>query len=193
MYRSGKEVAYKIVYYGPGLSGKTTNLRRIRDIIAPEHRGRLVTLCTRGERTVFFDFLPINFATINNDRIRLHLYSVPGQAYYSLSRKVILDGVDGVVFVADSQEERREANLASLEDLENNLKSYGLELHEVPSVLQLNKRDLPSIIPADEMERTLNRHGWPLVESVAIGGGGPIETLKTMSMIIARNHTGAGS
>ncbi len=190
MHRSVNEVAYKIVYYGPGLSGKTTNLRRIRDIIAPEHRGRLVTLCTRGERTVFFDFLPINFASIGNDRIRLHLYSVPGQAYYSLSRKVILDGVDGIIFVADSQSERMDANVDSMEDLESNLNSYGLKLSDVPSVLQFNKRDLPSISPVEEMESKLNRYQWPSIESVAIGGGGPIETLKIMSVIIAKQHLG---
>ena len=114
MHRSGNEVAYKIVYYGPGLSGKTTNLRGIRDFIAPENRGRLVTLCTRGERTVFFDFLPINFANIDSTRVKLHLYSVPGQAYYALSRRVILDGVDGLVFVADSQSERSDANVNTM-------------------------------------------------------------------------------
>jgi signal recognition particle receptor subunit beta len=188
MHRSVNEVAYKIVYYGPGLSGKTTNLRRIRDIITPEYRGRLVTLCTRGERTVFFDFLPINFATIGNDRIRLHLYSVPGQAYYSLSRRVILDGVDGVVFVADSQTERLDANLDSIEDLETNLESYGMDLAQLPTILQFNKRDLPSIAPLDELEKQLNRHDWAMVESVAIGGSGPVETLKLMSAVIAKQH-----
>ena len=188
MHRSVNEVAYKIVYYGPGLSGKTTNLRRIRDIITPEHRGRLVTLCTRGERTVFFDFLPINFATIGNDRIRLHLYSVPGQAYYSLSRRVILDGVDGVVFVADSQTERMDANLDSIEDLENNLESYGMDLIKLPTILQFNKRDLPSIAPLDELENQLNRHDWTTVESVAIGGSGTVETLKLISAVIAKQH-----
>lgn len=190
MHRSVNEVAYKIVYYGPGLSGKTTNLRRIRDIIGPEHRGRLVTLCTRGERTVFFDFLPVNFASIGNDRVRLHLYSVPGQAYYSLSRRVILDGVDGLVFVADSQTERMDANLDSIEDLENNLESYGLELSAIPTVLQFNKRDLPSIANVENMEKLLNRYEWPNIESVAIGGSGPLETLKLMSTIIAKQHSG---
>lgn len=188
MHRSVNEVAYKIVYYGPGLSGKTTNLRRIRDIITPEHRGRLVTLCTRGERTVFFDFLPINFASIGNDRIRLHLYSVPGQAYYSLSRRVILDGVDGIIFVADSQTERLDANLDSIEDLESNLESYGMDLLQLPTILQFNKRDLPSISPLDELEKQLNRHNWSTVESIAIGGSGPVETLKLMSAVIARHH-----
>ena len=190
MHRSGDEVAYKIVYYGPGLSGKTTNLRRIRDTIAPEHRGRLVTLCTRGERTVFFDFLPLNFATISGDRVRLHLYSVPGQAYYSLSRRVILDGIDGLVFVADSQKERLDANVDSLEDLETNLRSYGLDLDSVPTVLQLNKRDLPSIASGEELAIQLNRNGWTTVESVALGGSGPIETLKIISTFMARHHAG---
>ena len=190
MHRSVNEVAYKIVYYGPGLSGKTTNLRRIRDIIAPEHRGRLVTLCTRGERTVFFDFLPINFASIGNDRVRLHLYSVPGQAYYSLSRRVILDGVDGIVFVADSQTERMDASVDSIEDLETNMESYGLELSNIPTVLQFNKRDLPSIASTSHMDKLLNRYEWLTIESVAIGGSGPVETLKMIASQIAKQHAG---
>jgi len=190
MHRSVNEVAYKVVYYGPGLSGKTTNLKRIRDTISPEHRGRLVTLCTRGERTVFFDFLPINFATVGNDRIRLHLYSVPGQAYYSLSRRVILDGVDCIVFVADSQTERIDASVNSIEDLESNLVTYGLELSAIPTVLQFNKRDLPSIASVEQMDKLLNRYNWPTMESVAIGGSGPMETLKLIASIIARQHAG---
>ncbi|MBN1433706.1 hypothetical protein JW921_03030 [Candidatus Fermentibacterales bacterium] len=188
MHTSGDEVAYKIVYYGPGLSGKTTNLRRLRDFIAAENRGRLVTLCTKGERTVFFDFLPVNFATIRGKRVRLHLYSVPGQAYYALSRKVILEGVDGLVFVADSQVERYDANLDTLDDLERNLEAYGLSLSSVPAVMQYNKRDLPGIDPIDKLESALNKHGWPAVESVALGGQGPAETLKLISAIMARRH-----
>ncbi len=188
MHRSENEVAYKIVYYGPGLSGKTTNLRRIRDVIAPEHRGRLVTLCTRGERTVFFDFLPVNFAMIGGDRVRLHLYSVPGQAYYSLSRRVILDGVDGLVFVADSQNERLDANLGSMDDLETNLKTFGLDLSMLPVVLQFNKRDLPGIADSKMLDAQLNRHGWQTVESVALGGNGPLDTLKLISRHMAGRH-----
>lgn len=188
MHSSGEEVAYKIVYYGPGLSGKTTNLRRIRDFIAPENRGRLVTLCTRGERTVFFDFLPVNFATIQGQRVRLHLYSVPGQAYYSLSRKVILDGVDGLVFVADSQIERMEANQNTLEDMERNISSYGFSLDDIPMVMQFNKRDLPGIIPVEDLQASLNKRSWITVESVALGGQGPAETLKLISEIIASKH-----
>jgi len=188
MHRSGNDVAYKIVYYGPGLSGKTTNLRGIRDLVAPENRGRLVTLCTRCERTVFFDFLPVNFARIADTRVKLHLYSVPGQAYYALSRRVILDGVDGVVFVADSQRERTEANLNTMDDLEHNLSSYGLDSGRIPLVLQFNKRDLPGIMPVDEMNRDLNRHNWPTVESVARGGSGPTETLKEIARVMARRH-----
>lgn len=188
MHRSGNDVAYKIVYYGPGLSGKTTNLRGIRDLVAPENRGRLVTLCTRCERTVFFDFLPVNFARIGDTRVKLHLYSVPGQAYYALSRRVILDGVDGIVFVADSQKERTEANLNTMDDLEHNLSSYGLDAGRIPLVLQLNKRDLPGIMPVEQMSRDLNRHGWPMVESVALGGSGPTETLKEIARVMARRH-----
>ncbi len=188
MHRSGNDVAYKIVYYGPGLSGKTTNLRGIRDLVAPENRGRLVTLCTRCERTVFFDFLPVNFARIGDTRVKLHLYSVPGQAYYALSRRVILDGVDGIVFVADSQKERSEANLNTMDDLEHNLASYGLDSGKIPVVLQFNKRDLPGIMPVEQMSRDLNRHGWPTVESVALGGSGPTETLKEIARVMARRH-----
>jgi hypothetical protein len=188
MHRSGSEVAYKIVYYGPGLSGKTTNLRRIRDLIAPEHRGRLVTLCTRGERTVFFDFLPVDFAWIKGSNVRLHLYSVPGQAYYALSRRVILDGLDALVFVADSQVERMDANVDTLDDLEQNLQSFSLSLSMIPVVLQYNKRDLPGIAPVEQMDRLLNRHGWPTVEAVALGGGGPSETLKLIAAMMARRH-----
>jgi signal recognition particle receptor subunit beta len=192
MHRSGNEVAYKIVYYGPGLSGKTTNLRGIRDIIAPENRGRLVTLCTRCERTVFFDFLPVNFARIGDMRLKLHLYSVPGQAYYALSRRVILDGIDGIVFVADSQKERAEANLNTIDDLEYNLKSYGLDMSMIPMVLQFNKRDLPGIMSTESMEADLNKFGWPTVESVAIGGSGPAETLKIIATQIAKRHARIG-
>jgi signal recognition particle receptor subunit beta len=192
MHRSGNEVAYKIVYYGPGLSGKTTNLRGIRDFIAPENRGRLVTLCTRGERTVFFDFLPVNFANIDNTRVKLHLYSVPGQAYYALSRRVILDGVDGLVFVADSQTERAEANINTMDDLEHNLKSYGLKIDTIPMILQFNKRDLPGILPVVQMNGDLNRYEWPTVESVALGGHGPAETLKLISAMMARRHVSKG-
>lgn len=188
MHRSGNEIAYKIVFYGPGLSGKTTNLRRIRDLIAPENRGRLVTLCTRGERTVFFDFLSVDFAWIKGSNVRLHLYSVPGQAYYALSRRVILDGLDGLVFVADSQMERMDANVDTLDDLEQNLQSFGLNLSMIPVVLQYNKRDLPGIAPVDMMDRLLNRHGWPMVEAVALGGGGPAETLKLIAAMMARRH-----
>lgn len=188
MHRSGNDVAYKIVYYGPGLSGKTTNLRGIRDLVAPENRGRLVTLCTRCERTVFFDFLPVNFARIGDIRVKLHLYSVPGQAYYALSRRVILDGVDGLVFVADSQKERAEANLNTMDDLEHNLSSYGLDPGKIPLVLQFNKRDLPGIMPVEDMNRDLNRHGWKTVESVALGGSGPTETLKEIARVMARRH-----
>ncbi|NLP04733.1 gliding-motility protein MglA [Candidatus Fermentibacteria bacterium] len=193
MHRTGDEVAYKIVYYGPGLSGKTTNLRRVRDFVAPENRGRLVTLCTRGERTVFFDFLPVNFASIGGTNVRLHLYSVPGQAYYALSRRVILDGLDGLVFVADSQMERMDANLDTMEDLENNLQTFGLGLSMIPVVLQYNKRDLPGITPVEQMDSQLNRHGWPVVEAVALGGGGPAETLKIIAAMMARRHARLGT
>lgn len=188
MHQSGNEIAYKVVYYGPGLSGKTTNLRRIRDFISPDHRGKLVTLCTRGDRTVFFDFLPVNFARIGDFNIRLHLYSVPGQAYYSLSRKVILEGVDALIFVADSQIERIDANLNSLDDLQHNLSENGLTYSSIPIVLQLNKRDLPAIMTVEDLKVQLGAHTWKTVESVALGGTGPLESLKMISIIIAELH-----
>ncbi len=188
MHQSGNEVAYKVVYYGPGLSGKTTNLRRLRDLISPEHRGKLVTLCTRGDRTVFFDFLPVNFAKIGEYNIRLHLYSVPGQAYYSLSRKVILEGVDAIIFVADSQIERIDANLNSLDDLEQNLKEHNLSYGSLPIILQLNKRDLPAIMSVEDIKIQLGAHSWQTIESVALGGTGPIESLKMISKSIAELH-----
>jgi signal recognition particle receptor subunit beta len=160
MHRSGNDVAYKIVYYGLAFSGKTTNLRA-QGSCRPGEQSRLVTLCTRCERTVFFDFLPVNFARIGDTRVKLHLYSVPGQAYYALSRRVILDGVDGIVFVADSQKERSEANLNTMDDLEHNLASYGLDSGKIPLVLHSTNAKPSGIMPVEQMSRDLNRHAGP--------------------------------
>src|SRR5512136_3270776 len=145
------EINCKIVYYGPGLGGKTTNLKYVYGITSPENRGKMISLATETERTLFFDFLPIDLGQIRNYSTRFHLYTVPGQVFYDASRKLILRGVDGVVFVADSQEERLDANLEALDNLQENLKEHGYDFKKIPYVLQLNKRDLPSALPIDQL------------------------------------------
>ncbi len=176
-----RELNCKIVYYGPGLGGKTTNLQYIYDITNPENKGKMVSLATETERTLFFDFLPIDLGQIRGLRTRFHLYTVPGQVFYDASRKLILRGVDGVVFVADSQEERLDANLESLSNLRQNLKEHGFDLMKIPYVLQLNKRDLPNIMPAQELRRLLDVKGEPVFEAVATRGEGVLETLKAVA------------
>lgn len=176
-----RELNCKIVYYGPGLGGKTTNLQYIYDITNPENKGKMVSLATETERTLFFDFLPIDLGQIRGLRTRFHLYTVPGQVFYDASRKLILRGVDGVVFVADSQEERLDANLESLSNLHQNLKEHGFDLMKIPYVLQLNKRDLPNIMPAQELRRLLDVKGEPVFEAVATKGEGVLETLKAVA------------
>ena len=179
-----KELICKIVYYGPGLGGKTTNLKYIFEHTSPMSRGELVTLNTQGDRTLYFDVLPLNLGTIKGYKIRFQLYTVPGQVFYSESRKIILRGVDGVVFVADSQQERMDANIESLEDLQENLRQYDYSFANLPYVLQLNKRDLPNIVPAEEMKKILVLKGEPVVEAVAIRGIGVMETLKEVSKLV---------
>jgi len=176
-----REINCKIVYYGPGLGGKTTNLQYVYQITNPEHKGKLISLATETERTLFFDFLPIDLGQIRGFRTRFHLYTVPGQVFYDSSRKLILKGVDGVVFVADSQEERLDANLESLSNLAQNLKEQGFDLGKLPYVLQLNKRDLPSAMPAEEMQQQLLVKGEPVFEAVAIHGVGVLDTLKAVA------------
>src|SRR6187455_443063 len=143
---ASREVNCKLVYYGPGLGGKTTNLEYIYEKVAPASKGKMISLATETERTLFFDFLPVDLGTIRGFKTRFHLYTVPGQVYYNASRKLILKGVDGIVFVGDSQAERLEANLESMQNLQDNLKTQGYDLMQIPYVLQLNKRDLPSAI-----------------------------------------------
>src|SRR5512136_1279071 len=150
-----REINCKIVYYGPGLGGKTTNLKYIYGISNPENRGKLISLATETERTLFFDFLPLDLGQIRGFRTRFHLYTVPGQVFYDASRKLILKGADGVVFVADSQEERLDANLESVSNLHQNLKEQGFDLARMPYVLQLNKRDLPNAVPVKELQQQL--------------------------------------
>jgi signal recognition particle receptor subunit beta len=178
---SAREINCKIVYYGPGLCGKTTNLQYVFKKTSPESKGKMISLATETERTLFFDFLPIALGQIRGFKVRFHLYTVPGQVFYDASRKLILRGVDGVVFVADSQVERMEANMESLDNLRKNLKEHGYNLDTVPYAIQYNKRDLPNIVPLDEMDRALNPRKVPYYEAVATAGKGVFETLKEIA------------
>ena len=173
-----REINCKIVYYGPGLGGKTTNLQYVYQITSPENKGKMISLATETERTLFFDFLPLDLGTIQGFRARFHLYTVPGQVFYDASRKLILKGVDGVVLVADSQEERLDASLESVSNLKQNLKEQGFDLNKIPYVLQLNKRDLPNAIPVEELTRQLLVKGEPVFEAIATKGIGVLDTLK---------------
>ncbi len=184
---SSREINCKIVYYGPGLCGKTTNLQWIYSKTNPELKGRMISLATETERTLFFDFLPLALGQIRGFKTRFHLYTVPGQVFYDASRKLILKGVDGVVFVADSQIERMEANVESLENLRVNLGEQGYDLDRLPCVIQYNKRDLPSAAPMDEMRRLLNPKGWPEFEACAPKGTGVFETLKAVARSVLRD------
>jgi mutual gliding-motility protein MglA len=178
-----REVHFKIVYYGPGLGGKTTNLKRLHDRLPPERRGRLVSISTDHERTLFFDFLPVDLGTVAGFNTRFHLYTVPGQSYYRLSRRAVLQGLDGIVFVADSHPGRELANRESLEDLALNLVTTGLspdQLRRLPRVFQWNKRDLPGAIPVERLRADLNPAGAPEFEAVASEGRGVAETLRSM-------------
>jgi signal recognition particle receptor subunit beta len=176
-----REINCKIVYYGPGLGGKTTNLQYVYQITSPENKGKLISLATETERTLFFDFLPIDLGQIRGFRTRFHLYTVPGQVFYDSSRKLILKGVDGVVFVADSQEERMDANLESISNLAQNLNEQGFDLGKIPYVLQLNKRDLPNAVPVEDLKQQLLVKGEPVIEAVATQGVGVLTTLKAVA------------
>ncbi|MCZ6726768.1 MAG: gliding-motility protein MglA [Acidobacteria bacterium] len=178
---AAKEINCKIVYYGPGLGGKTTNLQHIYTKTAPDRKGKMISLATETDRTLFFDFLPLDLGSIRGFTTRFHLYTVPGQVFYDASRKLILKGVDGVVFVADSQAERMEANVESIRNLESNLDDYGLKLVSLPYTLQFNKRDIPSVMPTDEMYRMLNYKREPTFEASATTGFGVFETLKSVA------------
>ncbi len=158
---ASREINCKLVYYGPGLGGKTTNLEYIYEKVAPTAKGKLISLATETERTLFFDFLPVDLGTIRGFKTRFHLYTVPGQVYYNASRKLILKGVDGVVFVADSQVERMEANLEAMQNLYDNMVQHGYDLTRLPFVIQYNKRDLPNAAPIRELQESLNP-GWPI-------------------------------
>ena len=178
---AAREINVKIVFYGPGLCGKTTNLQYIYEKSNPQQKGKLISLATETDRTLFFDFLPLDLGAVRGFKTRFHLYTVPGQVFYDASRKLILKGVDGVVFVADSQEARMDANVESLSNLEDNLSENGFDLKTVPYVLQFNKRDLPSAMLVDDMYRLLNFKREPTFEAVATKGIGVFETLKAVA------------
>lgn len=175
------EINAKIVYYGPGLCGKTTNIHLIYHRISPNQRGKLISLATETDRTLFFDFLPVELGTIKDYKVRFHLYTVPGQVFYNATRKLVLKGADGVIFVADSQRAMREANVESMSNLRENLAEQGINLDEFPMVIQYNKRDLPDIIPLEEMNALLNLRNAPSFEAVAKNGEGVLKTFTAIS------------
>jgi signal recognition particle receptor subunit beta len=179
-----REVNCKIVYYGPGMSGKTTNLEIVHKKAPEANKGELTSIATEGDRTLFFDFMPLDLGTIAGMRTRFQLYTVPGQVYYNSTRKLVLQGVDGIVFVADSSESKMEENLESLENLKNNLAEYGKDIRELPIVLQYNKRDLPDALTIDQLNEKLNHWGCPYFEAVAITGEGVFPTLKCLSGMV---------
>ncbi len=184
---AAREINCKIVYYGPGLGGKTTNIQWIHEKTRADAKGKLISLATESERTLFFDFLPIELGTIRGFRMRFHLYTVPGQVFYDASRKLILKGVDGVVFVADSQEARMDANIEAVTNLNDNLKGQGYDLATMPYALQLNKRDLPSAVALAELEQALRIKDEPVFEAVATTGDGVFETLKSIIKLVLKD------
>ena len=184
---AAREINCKIVYYGPGLGGKTTNIQWIHEKTRADAKGKLISLATETERTLFFDFLPIELGTIRGFRMRFHLYTVPGQVFYDASRKLILKGVDGVVFVADSQEARMDANVEAVTNLRQNLKEQGYDLAAMPYALQLNKRDLPSAVALAELEQALRVKDEPVFEAVATTGEGVFETLKSIIKLVLKD------
>ena len=178
---AAREINCKIVYYGAGLGGKTTNLQMIYQKTADQQKGKMISLATETERTLFFDFLPLDLGSVRGFKTRIHLYTVPGQVFYDASRKLILRGVDGIVFVADSQEQRMDANVEALDNLMANLKEHGYDFNKIPYVLQLNKRDLPNILPVDMLATELRKKSEPIIEAVAFQGVGVFETLKEIA------------
>jgi len=178
---SSREINCKIVYYGPGLCGKTTNIQYVYNKVDPGTKGKLITLATEMDRTLFFDFLPLELGTVKGFKTRFHLYTVPGQVYYDASRKLILRGVDGIVFVADSQTSRYDANIESLYNLHENLEEYKLRVEDIPFIIQYNKRDMPDVISIDDLETELNPEGYPSFEAVAVRGDGVFDTLKSVA------------
>jgi signal recognition particle receptor subunit beta len=178
---AAREINCKIVYYGAGLGGKTTNLQVIYQKTAEQQKGKMISLATETERTLFFDFLPLDLGSVRGFKTRIHLYTVPGQVFYDASRKLILRGVDGIVFVADSQEQRMDANVEALDNLMSNLQEHGYDFNKIPYVLQLNKRDLPNILSPEALNKELRKKNEAVVEAVAFQGVGVFETLKEIA------------
>ena len=181
---STREITCKIVYYGPGRSGKTSNLQYVHAFVPEERKGPMVSLATETDRTLFFDFLPLDLGTISGFRTRMQLYTVPGQVYYNATRKLVLRGADGVVFVADSQPEQLEENIESLRNLHENLLEENIELRDFPLVMQYNKRDLPGTLPVTELDELLNFRGVPGFPAAAVTGEGVFDTLKSVSQLV---------
>ncbi len=181
---ASREINCKIVYYGTGLGGKTTNLEYIYSRVSPETKGKMISLATETERTLFFDFLPIDLGEVRGFKTRFHLYTVPGQVYYNASRRLILKGVDGLVFVADSQASRAEANIEAMHNLYENLETYGYDLESIPFAIQYNKRDVPNILAPEKLRAQINPMGVPDFEGIAIDGTGVFETLSCVSKLV---------
>jgi len=179
-----KEISCKIVYYGPGMSGKTTNIEMVFKKTADNNKGQLTSIATEGDRTLFFDYLPLDIGKIGGLNIKLQLYTVPGQIYYNSTRRLVLQGADGVVFVADSQPDKEKENIESIQNLEDNLKAYQIELKTLPYVIQFNKRDLPGVLEANRLNTALNKYNAPTFEATAIKGEGVFPTLKAISKLV---------
>jgi len=190
---SSREVCCKIVFYGPGLSGKTTNLQYVHSKVPHNSRGKLISLATEADRTLYFDFLPINIGSINGFTAKFQLYTVPGQVYYNATRKLVLRGVDGIVFVADSQVDKMDENIESLLNLEDNLVEYGYSIEEIPVVIQYNKRDLPNVLSVEQLNGQLNKRGWPTFEASATIGNGVFDTLKLIIKLVLDKAKSTGT
>jgi mutual gliding-motility protein MglA len=190
---TSKEINCKVIYFGAGLGGKTTNVQFIYEHTQQQERGKLVSLSTENERTLFFDFLPLSIGDIRGYNTRFHLYTVPGQTFYEVSRQFILKGVDGIVFVVDSQPERMEANIESFESLEKSLEKQGYDIHKIPLVFQYNKRDVPGAVTIQELEATFNPMRRPYFEAIASCGQGVMETLQSISQLVIRELKGGDS
>ncbi len=184
---ASREINCKVVYYGSGLGGKTTNLEYVYSRVNPDLKGKMISLATETERTLFFDFLPIDLGEIRGFKTRFHLYTVPGQVYYNASRRLILKGVDGIIFVGDSQRSRLEANIEAMYNLYENMESYGYDIESIPFVIQYNKRDLPDIMSVEELRAILNPMGVPDFEAVAIEGEGVFQTLSAVSKLVIKS------
>ena len=184
-----KEINVKLVYYGPALSGKTTNLKYLFKKLSPKVRGDLITIDTKGERTLYFDFLPVEVKLPGGFKVKFHIYTVPGQVFYKASRKLVLKGADGIIFVADSAEDRRESNIQIWEELKQTLQEYGTPLKTLPHVMQYNKRDLPNAMPIEQMQSDLNEYGVPYFEAIASQGKGVFETLDALVKMIVKKIT----